>query len=147
MGTGQLDSQMVFIFGNTSGPPLPPSRHQGPLKGEHGRVRGLCKWIRENNVGGPGWGVEGVVRMNARFELIWCNFSSPSARLISNLNVKAPLLSDIPKRDADLDPAGVLGLRECRSLPSAKTILPLPSSTLLRTWPSTYAKLSRTTKL
>ena len=54
------------------------------------------------------WGVEGAARMNAGFELIWCNFSSPSARLISNLNVKVPLLSDIPMRDADLDLLGGL---------------------------------------
>jgi hypothetical protein len=36
--------------------------------------------------------------MNAGFEMIWCNFSSPSIRLVSHLNVTAPLL---PAEDED----------------------------------------------
>ena len=33
-----------------------------------------------------------MVRMNAGFELIWCDFSSPSIRVISHLNVTVPLM-------------------------------------------------------
>ena len=41
-----------------------------------------------------------MVRMNAGFEMIWCNFSSPSIRLVSHLNVTAPLLRT-PDDDRD----------------------------------------------
>lgn len=50
--------------------------------------------MRDNELGGLGWGVEGIVRMNAGFEMIWCNFCSPSIRLLSHLNVTAPLLPE-----------------------------------------------------
>jgi hypothetical protein len=89
-GTGQLDSQMLHIFGNVTGP-THNNRTFG-LFDEYVRAVGLCDWLFENKLGGVGWGFEGIVQMNAGFELIWCNFSSPSLRLISKLNVKAPQL-------------------------------------------------------
>ena len=95
MGTGQLDSQMVFLYGNTTG--LSQSEPAGPgpgVFGELGRAQHLCQWVRDNELGGLGWGVEGIVRMNAGSEMIWCNFSSPSIRLLSHLNVTAPLLPE-----------------------------------------------------
>src|SRR5271163_2903916 len=92
MGTGQLDSQMVFLDGNTTGPSQPEPAGPGPgVFGELERAQRLCQWVRDNELGGLGWGVEGIVRMNAGFEMTWCNFSSPSIRLLSHLNVTAPL--------------------------------------------------------
>lgn len=98
-GDGNMDSQMVFIHNNsanvpknpTFGPGKPNNRTSGdpngPMLGaEYDRAEGLCAYIRENNLGGRGWGYEGIVRMNAGFELIWCDFESPSARLVSRIN-------------------------------------------------------------
>jgi hypothetical protein len=83
---------MLHIFGNVSGPPPNPDNNFRGLWEEYARAIGLCDWLQEKKLGGLGWGVEGIVRMNAGFEMIWCNFSSPSIRLISHLNVTAPLL-------------------------------------------------------
>jgi len=66
--------------------------HWSPLQAEYDRADGLCNFILDKSLGGPGWGYEGIVRMNAAFELIWCNFSSPSAKLVSWLNISAPSL-------------------------------------------------------
>ena len=88
MGSGPMDSQMVFLYGNTTG----PSSGGHFLGAEYARARGLCEWALSNDMGGPGWGIEGIVRMNAGFEMMWCNFASPSLRLIDHLNVSAPLL-------------------------------------------------------
>lgn len=87
-GTGQLDTQMLHIWGNLTGPREPMFF----LEAEYARAAGLCDWIRREHLGGPGWGYEGIVRMNAGFEMIWCDFSSPSLRLVSLLNISAPLL-------------------------------------------------------
>lgn len=76
-------------------PPKRPPIHWNPLEDEYFRARGLCEWLRIRGLGGNGWGYEGVVRMNAGFELIWCDFKSPSLRLVSDLNVSAPLLEDL----------------------------------------------------
>jgi hypothetical protein len=77
-------------------PPSPPTNSTdgrwNPLTDEYFRARGLCKWIEEKGLGGLGWGYEGIIRMNAGFEMIWCNFTSPSLQLVSNLNVSAPRL-------------------------------------------------------
>lgn len=118
MDDGSMDSQMLLIhnhsanvpenvrFGRPPGPPPygyhPPYRYYppygpggnrsrfNPLQAEYDRATGLCDFIREKDLGGPGWGYEGIVRMNAAFEVIWCNFSSPSAQLVSWLNVSSP---------------------------------------------------------
>ncbi|OAG03719.1 uncharacterized protein CC84DRAFT_1165905 [Paraphaeosphaeria sporulosa] len=122
MGDGTW-SQMVFIKNGTEGmkrpgwvgpprggrPPRkgkdgdsPPRRppgghppeHWNPLADEYFRARELCKWLKESGLGGKGWGYEAIVRMNAGFELIWCDFESPSLELVSNLNVSAPQVAD-----------------------------------------------------
>ncbi|KAN0091710.1 hypothetical protein V8E51_017557 [Hyaloscypha variabilis] len=90
-GSGQLDTQMLQIWGNLSGPARPDDGWRG-LWEEYARAIGLCDWLQDKELGGSGWGFEGIVRMNAGFEMIWCNFSSPSIRLVSHLNVTAPLL-------------------------------------------------------
>jgi hypothetical protein len=64
-----------------------------PLEDEYFRARGLCNWIKERGLGSRGWGYEGVVRMNAGFEMIWCDFNSTSLKLMSNLDISAPLLN------------------------------------------------------
>jgi hypothetical protein len=45
MGTGQLNSQMVFLYGNTTGPSQPEPAGPGPgVFGELGRAQRLCQW-------------------------------------------------------------------------------------------------------
>ncbi|KAJ4420194.1 hypothetical protein N0V82_004539 [Gnomoniopsis sp. IMI 355080] len=98
MGLGQMDTQMLQLFGNVTGP-ADAGRGFG-LGAEYLRAHGLCNWLEEAGLRGRGWGVEGVVRMNAGFEMIWCDFVSPSLRLVSRVNVTAPLL---PEDDDDND--------------------------------------------
>ncbi|TFY69901.1 hypothetical protein EVJ58_g137 [Rhodofomes roseus] len=79
--SGWLDSQEVILSGKGKGDNTP--MEGGGVFGEDRRLRGLCKWARKFNV-------EGIVRMNAGFELMWCDFQSPSIQLVSYLNVTAP---------------------------------------------------------
>jgi hypothetical protein len=95
MGAGQMDSQMLFIYGNVTGPNVGDGRRFRGLEDEYNRASGLCQWAQDKSLGGPGWGVEGIVRMNAGFEMIWCNFTSSSARLVTRVNVTAPLLHTV----------------------------------------------------
>lgn len=121
---GSMDSQMLVLHNSSAnvpdnpiwgGPPRKPPNNEtqpsmndthppghgrpphgfNPLQAEYDRASGLCDFIHQKNLGGPGWGYEGIVRMNAAFELIWCNFTSPSAQLVSWLNVSAPLIAGI----------------------------------------------------
>ncbi|KAI4184509.1 MAG: hypothetical protein L6R41_004687 [Letrouitia leprolyta] len=89
---GTMDTQMLFLYGNTTGP---PSKHSSAdfLWDEYARAQHLCGWLQEKGFNLPRQGIEGIVRMSAGFELIWCNFSSPSLRLVSRLNVSVPLLA------------------------------------------------------
>jgi hypothetical protein len=140
MGTGQLDAQMVFLYGNTVGPSPEPGQPGFGMFDELARARGLCKWVQDNNVGGPGWGVEGMVRMNAGFELMWCNFTSPS---ISHLNATTPLLPesalDELEHTTSIDQQfpGKLISEIGGALNSIKSVFPLPSSTIRRATPQT----------
>jgi hypothetical protein len=125
MDDGSMDAQMLLIHNNSGSipdsPPFqtPPQQndsygrppcgrlgrgspsdnctHWNPLQAEYDRAEGLCRFIKEKNLGGSGWGYEGIVRMNAAFELIWCDFSSPSVKLVSRLNTSSPLLDGIEK--------------------------------------------------
>ncbi|KAG4031307.1 hypothetical protein MFRU_009g00950 [Monilinia fructicola] len=98
MGSGRMDTQMLHIYGNVTGPD--PNGHFGPgLVQEYDRARGLCTWVREKGLGGRGWGVEGFVRMNAGFEMIWCDFEGDSLILVEHLNVTAPLLPENKPED------------------------------------------------
>src|SRR5687768_6389418 len=86
MGLGQLDTQMLHIYGNVSGPPrMRPIDLGDFLEPEYRRALGLCTWLEERGLRGNGVenGIEGVVRMNAGFEVIWCDFTSESLRLLS----------------------------------------------------------------
>jgi hypothetical protein len=52
MGTGQLDSQMVFLYGNTTGPSQPEPAGPGPgVFGELGRAQRLCQWVWDKRIG------------------------------------------------------------------------------------------------
>lgn len=94
MGLGQLDSQMLHLFGNITGPPRSDRDRFKGLEDEYLRATKLCKWLKETGLRGHGWGVEGIVRMNAGFEVIWCDFSSPSIQIVSQTNVTAPEISE-----------------------------------------------------
>lgn len=94
-GSGMMDAQMLFIYGNVTGPPVDDGHRFRGLEDEYNRASGLCQWVQEKGLGGLGWGVEGIVRMNAGFEMIWCNFTSPSVRLLTKTNVTAPLLREV----------------------------------------------------
>lgn len=88
---GTLDTQMLLLYGNITGPPGQNGTGEF-LWDEYARAQGLCGWLHERNFDDPGHGIEAIVRMSAGFELIWCNFSSPSLRLISRFNASVPLL-------------------------------------------------------
>ncbi|KAL9612415.1 MAG: hypothetical protein Q9204_008963, partial [Flavoplaca sp. TL-2023a] len=88
---GTMDLQMLFLYGNTTGP-LAKHSNSYFLWDEYARAQRLCSWLHEHEFDIPGQGIEGIVRMSAGFELIWCNFSSPSLQLISRFNVSVPLL-------------------------------------------------------
>jgi hypothetical protein len=94
MGLGQLDTQTLHVYGNVSGPEGDGGFPFRGLAPEYDRARGLCDWLLEAGLRGEGWGFEGVVRMNAGFEMIWCDFTSGSLRLLTQLNITAPLLPD-----------------------------------------------------
>lgn len=98
VGMGQMDTQMLHIFGNVSGPPGGGFMGLGE---EYLRAHGLCDWLEEAGLRGSGWGFEGIVRMNAGFEIIWCDFLSPSLRLVSRMNVTAPPLPGDDDGDDD----------------------------------------------
>lgn len=112
MGLGQLDTQMLHLFGNVTGPS--EGRGFGGLGDEYRRAHGLCGWLEDAGLRGPGWGFEGIVRMNAGFEVIWCDFTSPSLRLVNRNNVTAPLL---PDKDQEARSAGVGGESDVASAP------------------------------
>lgn len=102
-GAGNMDTQMVFIHNNSANipdePPFGPGKPNnhtsgdpnGPMLGaEYDRADALCAYIKDNKIGGKGWGYEGIIRMNAGFEMIFCDFESESIRLISHLNSSVP---------------------------------------------------------
>ncbi|KAG7044917.1 putative serine protein [Colletotrichum scovillei] len=93
MGLGQLDTQMLHLYGNVSGPQSDGGSPWRGLEPEYERAMGLCDWLLEKGLRGPGWGFEGVVRMNTGFEMIWCDFGGGgSLRLVGRGNVTAPQL-------------------------------------------------------
>ncbi|KAL8786528.1 MAG: hypothetical protein Q9213_002755 [Squamulea squamosa] len=87
-----MDTQNLLLYGNITGPPGNHSSATQFFWDEYARAQHLCAWLRQYEFDMPGQGIEGIVRMSAGFELIWCNFSSPSIRLVSRFNVSVPLL-------------------------------------------------------
>ncbi len=100
---GTMDTQMLFLYGNTTGP---KGKHKeaGFLWDEYGRAERLCGWLRERELHVPGKGVEAIVRMSAGFEIIWCNFASPSLGLVARFNTSVGLLG--------YNRTSLLGMRE-----------------------------------
>ncbi|CAK5279371.1 unnamed protein product [Mycena citricolor] len=96
-GPGWLDSQHMFIYGAKEG-----REKDIRLFDDYERADRLCEWAKL-------WDIDGIVRMNAGFELIWCDFSSPKLQLVSRLNITPPDTSprrsrpDIRGRDLSFD--------------------------------------------
>ncbi|KAK5310787.1 hypothetical protein LTR93_011942 [Exophiala xenobiotica] len=69
MGDGPLDSQMVFLCGNTTCA-LGSDQPWRGIMDEYARATALCDWVQRNELSDLGWGVEGLGRMDAGFEMI-----------------------------------------------------------------------------
>ncbi|KAL9112026.1 MAG: hypothetical protein Q9227_003646 [Pyrenula ochraceoflavens] len=118
---------MMLLYSNLTGPQR--NDKEGPIN-EYDRAAGLCDWIQESDLGGSGWGLEGIVRMNAGFELIWCNFSSPSLRLIDHINVTAPLLPQEARNGITRGSAIITAEEPFMTPMGSITPLPLPTTLL-----------------
>ncbi|KAJ7702350.1 hypothetical protein B0H17DRAFT_142379 [Mycena rosella] len=77
-GEGWLDSQHMFIFGMSKN----GSKDIGWWD-DYGRAEKLCEWAKFR-------AIDGFVRMNAGFEIVWCDFQSPALQLVSHLNITPP---------------------------------------------------------
>ncbi|KAJ7074232.1 hypothetical protein C8F01DRAFT_1010492 [Mycena amicta] len=75
-GPGWLDSQHMFIYGITA-------EKNFDWWDDYGRAEKLCEWAKPRDI-------DGIVRMNAGFEVIWCDFDSPKLQLVSHLNITPP---------------------------------------------------------
>ncbi|QRV75814.1 hypothetical protein RhiJN_03829 [Ceratobasidium sp. AG-Ba] len=62
-------------------PPSNSTRPRDPF-GDYARAKRLCSWASKR-------GIEGFVRTNAGFELIWCNMRDERVELLRNLDVTA----------------------------------------------------------
>ncbi|KAJ3932628.1 MAG: hypothetical protein NXY57DRAFT_95523 [Lentinula lateritia] len=80
-GEGWLDTQYSVLTGKgkTNG----SRNNEVSLWDDYGRAKGLCQWGKQRDI-------EGIVRMNAGFEIIWCDFESSSLKLVSSLNITPP---------------------------------------------------------
>ncbi|KAI5839979.1 hypothetical protein DFP73DRAFT_483166 [Morchella snyderi] len=95
-GEGTLDSQNVFLYGKVV------DDGWGHRMEEYKRAKELCEWAN-----GLGEGVvEGFVRMNSGFELLWCDFESESIELVSRLNVTVPTSEKPPNGSHPHHPPG-----------------------------------------
>ncbi|KAJ7184230.1 hypothetical protein C8R46DRAFT_1063352 [Mycena filopes] len=77
-GPGWLDSQHMFLYGTSKNASKDLSWWD-----DYARAENLCDWAKSRNV-------EGFVRMNAGFEIVWCDFQSPTLHLVSHLNITPP---------------------------------------------------------
>ncbi|CCM03688.1 uncharacterized protein FIBRA_05832 [Fibroporia radiculosa] len=90
---GWLDSQEVFLAGRGRA----NESDQYPSRDEYTRITKLCKWAETVDL-------DGFVRMNAGFEVMWCDFDSPVIQLVSHLNITAP--GSTPTSGRDMPPPG-----------------------------------------
>ncbi|KAK7023925.1 hypothetical protein R3P38DRAFT_2954937 [Favolaschia claudopus] len=97
-GPGWLDSQHMFIYGMSNN-----SRKDTPIWDDFDRADKLCKWGQVHEV-------EGFVRMDAGFEIIWCDFASPTLQLVSHLNITPPGTPEMPWRRPDFPGRDLLPL-------------------------------------
>nr|GAT51080.1 predicted protein [Mycena chlorophos] len=77
-GDGWLDSQHMFMYGLS-----PKDGKTTNWWDDYGRAAKLCEWGKPRDI-------DAIVRMNAGFELIWCDFDSPKLQLVSHLNITPP---------------------------------------------------------
>ncbi|KAF7295275.1 hypothetical protein MIND_01066600 [Mycena indigotica] len=77
-GPGWLDSQEMFIYGVN-----PAQGKNSKWWDDYGRADKLCSWAEPRDI-------DGIVRMNAGFEIIWCDFNSSKLQLVSHLNITPP---------------------------------------------------------
>ncbi|KAJ7090251.1 hypothetical protein B0H15DRAFT_779311 [Mycena belliarum] len=92
-GPGWLDSQHMFIFGTSAN-----ASKNIAWWDDYGRAEQLCDWAKTREI-------EGFVRMNAGFEIVWCDFQSPILQLVSHLNITppgTPESSPLPRFPQDL---------------------------------------------
>ncbi|KAI1127110.1 hypothetical protein F5Y10DRAFT_293108 [Nemania abortiva] len=76
--TGTLDSQMAILGGDV--PPIPTYNH---IYDENQRALGLCALVDE-------LGIDGVVRMNAGFEILLCNWPQSGVEHLFASNLTLP---------------------------------------------------------
>ncbi|KZP03672.1 hypothetical protein FIBSPDRAFT_879247 [Athelia psychrophila] len=78
---GWMDTQEVLLRG--AGTKGPQEKDEICWMDDYKCAKKLCKWASSRNI-------EGFVRMNAGFELIWCDFTSPTLEIVSHLNITVP---------------------------------------------------------
>jgi hypothetical protein len=91
---GTLDSQMLFLYGKVPDEARNAGEPEWSDKPEFQRAAELCAWAQEHG----GGEIEGFVRMNTGFEVLWCDFETLDSglKLVSKLNVTA--LSSLSRR-------------------------------------------------
>ncbi|KAL7416249.1 hypothetical protein BDY24DRAFT_378963 [Mrakia frigida] len=86
LGTpGWLDTQDVVAPPEEDETPGHPG---GGWNGEHDRAVRLCEWNEREKLR-----LDGFLRMNSGFEVMWCDFDSGALELVSHLNITPP---DVP---------------------------------------------------
>lgn len=68
---------------------------------DFGRAKRLCEWAKRR-----GDQIEGFVRMNAGFELLWCDFESEALRHLGHLNITPPGTPMVPEGANPRPPRG-----------------------------------------
>ncbi|KAF7975606.1 hypothetical protein HWV62_9183 [Athelia sp. TMB] len=81
--TGWLDTQEVLLSGASTVNTLGVEKEEIRWMDDYGRAQRLCEWAASRDV-------DGFVRMNAGFEVLWCDFTSPTLQLVSQLNITVP---------------------------------------------------------
>ncbi|KZP29859.1 hypothetical protein FIBSPDRAFT_926721 [Athelia psychrophila] len=80
---GWMDSVATFIHGAGQRGTGKNRPAHGGLAEEYERAIKLCEWGNTRNI-------EGFIRMNSGFELLWCDFTSSAIELVRHVNVTPP---------------------------------------------------------
>ncbi|KAF7975154.1 hypothetical protein HWV62_10327 [Athelia sp. TMB] len=80
--TGWLDTQEVLLRGADIGDGK-AKKKEVQWWDDYGRADRLCDWAASRNI-------DGFVRMDAGFEVLWCDFSSPTLQFVNQLNITVP---------------------------------------------------------
>ncbi|KZP03670.1 hypothetical protein FIBSPDRAFT_844726 [Athelia psychrophila] len=81
-GLGWMDTQEVLLRG-AGAKGTSWEKDEIRWMDDYDRAQKLCKWASSRNI-------EGFVRMNAGFELLWCDFTAPALEIVSHLNITVP---------------------------------------------------------